>query len=384
MKSSLPDPDQATLERVAGLTPLIDAAIAHAGGVLPFDAFMELALYTPGLGYYAAAPAIFGAPGDFLTAPEAGTLFAACLARQLADLLPACGATLVEYGAGSGALAAALLASDLPIDHYHVIEPSAALRARQHERLAAVPGALVRTRWHAAPPHDGLAAVVVANEVLDALPVKRFVIEDGVARELGVARDGAGYAWRCVPGPALLPPALAALAATLPEGYTSEWCPRLGGWLAGLDGLLERGVALVVDYGYPRHDYYHPARVAGTLTCHFRHRVHDDALWLPGAQDLTASVDFTSLAEAALARGFAVAGYATQARFLLACGLPELLEARGGDTATRYREAQEAKLLLLPGEMGETCKVLALARGHAEPLRGFLVDDRARLAGYAP
>ena len=384
MGASLADPDPATLERVERLLLRIRAAIAEAGGVLAFDRYMALCLYESELGYYTGPQAIFGASGDFITAPESGDLFAECVARQCADLLET-DAAIIEYGAGSGRLAAALLASGCASGRYVIVEPSARLAARQRELIArAVPAALARVEWQREHAPAGVRGVVLANEVLDAMPVKRFVVRDGVPRELGVACDGAHLVMRELGrAEATWPAALEQACAGLPDGYVSECNPALPAWTRALRAALAAGVVLVSDYGYPRHEYLHPSRVAGTLKCHYRHHVHDDPLFLPGAQDVTAAVDFTALAEAAVAAGFTVAGYTTQAHFLLACGLETEL-ALAADSVQRYRLAQEAKRLLLPGEMGQTCKFMAFACGREiGALRGFAHDERHRLSGFS-
>lgn len=390
MQASLPDPDPATLERSARLSALIRARITAAGGALPFDDFMALALYAPELGYYADGRAIFGAAGDFLTAPESGSLFAQCVARQCAEVLAETGGDVVEYGAGSGRFAEVVLESLAALGalprRYVIVEPSAGLAARQRARLAAPAAALgVTLQWHAEHPPAGQHGVVFANEMLDAMPVKRFALRAGTPHELLVGIEDGRLCWVEAAQPmaaGLMPPELRAACAALPDGYVSEFNPALAHWLRGLAASFERGIALFCDYGYPAHEYLHPARSGGTLKCHYRHLVHGDALWHPGAQDITASVDFTALAEAATAAGFMLAGYASQTRFLLACGLHELLAGSTGDAVTQYALAQEAKRLLLPGEMGQTFKVMALARDCALPLRGFRDDERHRLSDF--
>ena len=383
---SLPDPDPRALERSRALAArLRDVIRASADGVIGFDAYMAMALYEPGLGYYASDAEIFGRGGDFVTAPEAGSLFAACLATQCADLLGADDA-LVEYGGGSGRLAVDLLGHLARLgrvpSRYLVIEPSASLSARQRARSAGLaPGSDTRFEWYAAHPPAGTHGVVIANEVLDAMPAQRFVVEDCRWREVVVGLDGEAFAWRsrAYDGPLLDH----ATAAGLPAGYLTEAHPGLGAWLRELRARLAHGVVLLVDYGYPRHEFLHPARVTGTLQCHYRHQVHDDPFVHPGLQDITASVDFTTVAELAFDAGFTVAGYTTQAQFLLCTGLEAALAAAADETA-RYRLAQEAKLLLLPGNMGQTFKFMALAVGDAPPLRGFRHDERHRLDGFVP
>ncbi len=391
MRTSLPDPDPATLERSERLVALLRTRIAAAGGVLPFDVFMQLALYTPGLGYYASGGALFGADGDFVTAPESGTLFARCMARQCAEILDKAGEEIVEYGAGSAGFAVALLTALAETGarprRYVIVEPSATLVLRQRERLVAAPETRgVTLEWYVDHPPARTRGVVLANEVLDAMAVKRFVVRGGLPCELGVTCDELGFRWveyTNVDFAATVPAALRLACAELPDGYISEFNPALVAWFSTLSARLERGVVLLSDYGYPAHEYLHPTRSSGTLKCHFRHLVHDDPLWHPGAQDITASVDFTAVADAALAAGFTLSGYASQAHFLLACGMQEALAHESGDAVSQYALAQQAKLLLLPGEMGQTFKFMALARAYTSPLRGFAMDESHRLSAFA-
>ncbi len=352
--------------------------------MIGFDTYMAMALYEPGLGYYTGGGAIFGRLGDFVTAPEAGSLFAACLARQCAEVLDR-DDSIIEYGAGSGRLACDLLgflheAGSLPAS-YCIVEPSASLRARQQAACAQLPAAL-RSRMHWCsdhPPHDS-RGVVLANEVLDAMPVMRCVVQAGAWQEMVVGLQGETLVWRTRPyaGTALEP----AWAAQLPEGYVTETNPMLAPWLTAMRARLSHALVLLVDYGYPRHEYLHPTRSGGTLKCHYQHSVHDDPFLQPGLTDITASVDFTAVAEQAFDAGFEILGYTTQAHFLIDCGLDGILAAAPGDATAHYRLAQEAKLLLMPGSMGQTFKIMALGVGEQPPLRGFRHDERHRLDGF--
>jgi SAM-dependent MidA family methyltransferase len=359
--------------------------IERAGGWLGFARYMQLALYEPGLGYYSAGARKFGAAGDFVTAPEVAPVFSRCLAVQCAEVLENLGGgDLLELGAGSGVMAAALLGelerrSALP-RRYLVLDVSADLRQRQQETLAAtVPHLLGRVEWLDRLP-DGLEGLVVANEVLDAQPVERFVWRNGVVNALGVAWTGGTPAWSEAPAPARLAEAVRRLeretGATWPDGYTSEINLDLADWLAAVAGALARGVMLLVDYGLPRREYYAPERSDGTLLCHFRHRFHDDPFARPGLQDITAWVDFTAVAEAAQAAGLDLAGYSTQAHFLIGNRLGEFVaNVADLDVVERVNLSRQAMLLTLPGEMGERFKAIALARGYDAPLRGFAVRD---------
>jgi SAM-dependent MidA family methyltransferase len=366
---------------------LIRTELAAAGGWLSFERFMELALYAPGLGYYSAGSWKLGSGGDFVTAPEVSELFGRCVAAQCAQVLRATGGEILELGAGTGALAAAILAAldaegVLP-ERYAILEVSGDLAARQRARLERLaPHLRARVAWLEQLPQKPLRGVVLANEVADALPVRRFGLRGGMVRELGVALSVSG-ALHTAEGPpdTALAEACAALFGTaprsLPEGYTSEVNLRIAPWIATLAGCLERGVVLLFDYGLPRSHYYHAQRVAGTLRCHFRQRAHDDPFINLGVQDITAWVDFTRVAEAATLAGLEVSGFATQAAFLLALGL-ERIVAAAPDAVSRARLAGEARRLVMPEEMGEAFKAMALARGYAAPLEGFTLQDLRR------
>ena len=384
--SSLTDLESAAPERSARLSALIETTINNSGErAIGFDEFMQMALYAPELGYYVADNPVFGSDGDFVTAPESGALFARCLAGQAAQVLRQSGGAILEYGAGSGQLAADLVPALLDetgqtIDAYHIIEPSPTLRTRQRTRLAAALEARgVAVYWHATPP-ENFCGLVIANEVLDALPARRYVVEQAQVRELAVTcRDGA-FAWTTRPQ-SDLPQALVETLCANGDGYITEVHHGIAEWLELLAAGLSQGVVLIADYGYPRHEYLHPSRAAGTLKAHYRHQVHDDPFYLPGLQDLTVSVDFTSLAERAEHAGFSVLGYAAMNRFLLGAGLERCMaDAMSGDAAADYSLAQEAKRLLLPGEMGQTFKVMALARGDMTAPSGFADDERYRLS----
>jgi SAM-dependent MidA family methyltransferase len=383
----LPPPDTLALKHSARLTEVIRAEMASAGGALPFDRFMELALYAPGLGYYVAGSHKLGAGGDFVTAPEVSSLFGRSLARQALQVLEAVGGgEILEFGAGSGRLARDLLEElgrlgRLP-DRYLILEPSAQLRQRQRDLLQAeLPDGLERVVWLDGLPHT-LRGLALANEVLDAMPVHRFRIRDGAARELAATwGDGAFTETEREPAAPLAEAVrtLVAQGVVLDEGYVSEVNLRATPWVHTVAACLEAGAVLLIDYGYPRREYYRPERSMGTLMCHYRHRAHADPYRLVGLQDITAFVDFSAVAQAGVAAGLDLAGYTTQANFLLGCGLEEILAASDPlDLARHMRLVQGAKRLLLPGEMGERFQVLALARGLGTPLRGFALHDLRR------
>jgi SAM-dependent MidA family methyltransferase len=366
----------------------IGERVCAAGGWIPFEEFMALALYAPGLGYYSAGSVKLGPGGDFVTAPEVSDLFSRCVARQCARVLGVGGGgEILELGAGTGRMAAVILESlaadgALPA-RYAILEVSADLAARQRERLGKLPREIAeRVVWLERLPDRPVNGVILANEVLDALPCRRFVVRAGAIRELGVALDAVSGGSALVERDALPDAALASaceallreLPAELPDGYTSEICLRVAPWMAGVAECLGRGVMLLFDYGLPRAHYYHPQRTAGTLRCHFKQRVHDDPYVNVGVQDITAWVDFTRVAEAAVESGLEVSGFATQAAFLLAMGMESLL-AEAAEPVAHARLAGEARRLLLPGEMGEAFKVMALTREWDIPLQGFALQD---------
>ncbi|HEY2037761.1 MAG TPA: SAM-dependent methyltransferase [Steroidobacteraceae bacterium] len=377
--------EEAAHSRAVGA--LIGEQIRAAGGWIPFARFMELALYAPGLGYYSAGSVKLGPGGDFVTAPEVSDLFSRCMARQCAQVLSGEG-EILELGAGTGRMAAVILqclAADgrLPA-RYAILEVSADLAERQRERLAQLPREIQdRVVWLDRLPEQPIDGLILANEVLDALPCRRFTLRDGVVRELGVAVEASSSGARAfvereaAPDPGLasaVAALLAELREPLPEGYTSEICLRVAPWVAGIAACLDRGLILLFDYGLPRAHYYHPQRTAGTLRCHFKQRVHDDPYVNIGVQDITAWVDFTRVAEAAVACGLDVRGFCTQAAFLLGTGVEHLVAESTG-TQEHARLAGEARRLLLPGEMGEAFKVIALARECDDPLDGFALQD---------
>jgi len=384
----LPAPDTDALAHSARLDALIRAQIAENGGAIPFSRYMELALYAPGLGYYSAGAAKFGESGDFITAPEIGPIFAACVAESVAPVFQQLGeqARFVELGGGTGAFAEValkrLMELDALPDRYCILEPSAELRHRQRERLRErlVPPLFELVEWLDGPFDDEWDGVLFANEVIDALPTPRFAIEAGEVYEEHVAIEAGELVRVLRPADGFLGNAVRHLERQLgrefEHGYRSEALPQLPYWVQAVSGGMRNGAMLFVDYGYSRGEFYLPERNDGTLRAYYRHRMHGEPLLWPGLQDLTASVDFTALAEAGVAAGFDFAGYCSQASFLLGNGLAGVLERieRIADEGERLKRTQEVKRLTLPSEMGERFQVMGFEKG-VEFGAAFLVGD---------
>jgi len=388
----LPAPAPEALAHSRRLLDHIRAEIAAAGGWISFARYMELALYAPGLGYYAAGAAKLGPAGDFVTAPELTPLFARALARTAAAVLEETGGDILELGAGSGCLARDLLGElarlERPPGRYYILEVSPDLRQRQRATLAAA-GLADRVEWLDALPHS-FTGLVLGNEVLDALPVhllhwsaagvlERGVVWEGSPSQPSTAGFGGGegeaFAWADRP----LPPAsLADLAAgfSVSGDYLSEVCPAATALVSSLAKRLDRGALLFLDYGFPRAEYYHPQRHMGTLRVHYRHHSLDDPFFLPGLADITAHVDFSAAAGAGTAAGLDLLGYASQAQFLLDAGLLDLMLEMEPMTPDYLRAASAVQKLVQPSEMGELFKALALGRGVAGELPGFRKGDR--------
>ncbi|MFZ5841897.1 MAG: class I SAM-dependent methyltransferase [Pseudomonadota bacterium] len=356
---------------------------------LPFSAFMADLLYAPGLGYYSAGATKLGAAGDFVTAPELSPLFSQCLARQCAEVLTAIGGgDLLEFGAGRGIMARDILLELAALDclpgQYFIVEVSADLRQRQQQTLAELPAELAgKVVWLEAFP-GAFNGVVLANEVLDAMPVTLFRRNGNTLTEMAVTlAENGDFRWTELPADAALQLWFAALPDAIkagwPDDYLSEYHPLQAGWLQSLGRMLQRGVVLLIDYGFPRHEFYHPDRSRGTLMCHYRHHAHPDPLLLPGLQDVTAHVDFTAVAEQAIDAGLDLLGYCHQAGFLQSLGVLELA-MRYSEEREQIAAAQALKRLLMPHEMGELFKVIALGKAVDLSLTGFALHDmRERL-----
>ena len=392
----LPVPDKAARERSEQLTAQIKQACDQQGGQMPFSEFMSRALYTPVLGYYSSGLQKFGQRGDFITAPEVSPLFALCLARQLVQVFEEFTVTgirqpaVLEFGAGSGVLALELLLAlekfgVLP-DKYYILELSADLQQRQQQLLQEKAGHLFeRVIWLSALPEQPINAVVIANEVLDAMPVECFAVDKTGIQSLVIRHEAKGLSPVYVAAGESCQQQLSLIAQrsefSFPEKYCSEYNPAVFSWLQALYDSLATAVVFLIDYGYHAREYYHPDRVNGTLMCYYQHRAHSNPLWYPGLQDITAFVDFTDVAYSAAEAGFSVSGYTTQAAFLLANGLAELhAEQVSDDVRTQVVLSQQIKTLTLPSEMGERFKVMALTRNYDGLLAGFeLQDFRNRL-----
>lgn len=375
---SLPEPSADALAASRALERLIREAIRENDDWIPFSRYMELALYARGLGYYAGGSAKLGKDGDFTTAPEITPLFGATLALFAAELLTGQPLRLLEFGAGTGKLAADLLHAlaqrGVAVASYQIVELSAELRARQQQALAGYP----QVQWLDAPP-PAFSGMIVANEVLDAMPVPLLVRRDGRWLERGVALEGERFVFADRECPQTLAAQIPD-AEELADGYVTEVHPQQSGFVRVLADMLKAGdggMAVLVDYGFPAHEYYLPQRAQGTLMCHYRHHAHGDPFYLPGLQDITAHVDFTEVARTALDAGLELSGYLSQAALLLAAGLPVLLQSESPEDVKRWLPmANAVQKLTSPAEMGELFKVLLLSHRLKLPTR-FLQQDRS-------
>ncbi|OGS83893.1 MAG: hypothetical protein A2061_05075 [Gallionellales bacterium GWA2_59_43] len=383
MPAHLPLPVPEAAQHSAQLTELIRSDIAAQGGWISFARYMELALYAPGLGYYTAGAHKFGEAGDFITAPELSPLFGRTVARQVAEIMAQSTPHVLELGAGSGKLAADMLAELERIDSlpesYSILEVSADLRERQQVLLRErLPHLFERVHWLDALPAT-FGGAMVANEVLDALPVHLVHWREGAPVERGVAVHDTGFCWqdRPIADPDLLQ---AAQRIEVPDGYVSEICLAQRGLIASLAQRLQQGALLFIDYGFGASEFYHPQRSSGTLMCHYRHHAHDDPFYLPGLQDITAHVNFTDAAECGIDAGLELLGYTTQAFFLLNCGIADFIAERDPENLRDYLPlSAQLQKLTSPAEMGELFKVVALGKEMANPLCGFARGDLSRM-----
>ena len=383
MSVTLPAPSPDALVHSAKLCELIRQDIAMQGGWIPFSRFMELALYAPGLGYYTAGAHKFGEGGDFITAPELSTLFGRTMARQLVEIMQASAPHILELGAGSGKLALDILTelerlNALP-ESYSILEVSADLRARQQTLInSELPHLANRVHWLDTLP-DNISGAVIGNEVLDALPVHLLHWTKDKIQEVGVSNKDHRFIWQDKP---LETPALLEVVKNIhvPNDYLSEVSLTARGLVASLCERMDKGALLFVDYGFGAGEYYHPQRSRGTLMCHYRHHANDDPFYLPGLQDITAHVDFSAVAEAAIDNGAHFLGYTSQAHFLLNNGMAEFLGEVSPNDAKAYAPlSAQLQKLTSPAEMGELFKVIALGMELDQPLAGFLRGDLSRL-----
>jgi len=386
ISNRLPIPDPTMLAHSEKLVQFIRDEMAQANGQITFARFMELALYAPGLGYYSAGLHKFGKEGDFVTAPEITPLFARCLAVQCQQVLTALGGgDILEFGAGTGVMAADLLLelekhNCLPA-RYLILEVSAELRQRQQQLLQKrIPHLFNRIVWLDHLPYEPIKGIILANEVLDAMPVHKFRIHAGEMQEYYVKWGSNSFVWQLNQAGSVLAEQIQRLDIKA-EYYDSEINLQIPAWMKSVGKCLDQGMVLIIDYGFPQHEYYHLDRNMGTLMCHYRQRAHIDPLILVGLQDITAHVDFTLVAESAAAENFQVAGFNSQAAFLLGCGLLKLIEDDSNDIYEQMDVSRQVHLLTAPSEMGELFKTIALTKElkSLNPVGFSLIDQRGRL-----
>ncbi|MFQ5936573.1 MAG: class I SAM-dependent methyltransferase [Acidiferrobacterales bacterium] len=379
--AKLPIPSAQEQAHSEALVRVIRDEIEANDGSIDFARYMELALYAPSLGYYRGGAQKFGETGDFVTAPELSPVFARCLARQCQQILVHLGqGDLIDVGAGSGALAVTLLREletlDALPERYCILELSVDLQERQRHLIAhALPHLRERVHWLQSMPAEPVSGVIIGNELLDAMPVHRFRVGEQGIEQLHIEWSDDRFGW-CTRRPEdAVRERVHALALSPP--YESEINLQAQAWVHSIAERLHAGVLLLIDYGFPRAEFYHPQRTTGTLMCHYRHRYHDNPLILAGLQDITAHVDFTAIAEAGGDTGLSALGYTSQAAFLLANGLEEFARAADPDALPEYVDlARTINTLTSPAEMGELYKVIALGRGIDIPLQGFSLHDR--------
>ena len=383
---SLPEPDADALNHSQKLLARIKQEISAQGGAISFRRYMEMALYEPGLGYYVAGTHKIGEQGDFITAPEISPLFSRCIANQCAEVLGNNKGDILELGAGSGTMACDILLElekqrQLP-DHYFILDLSPDLKQRQYQTLEKqAPQLLEKVTWLTSLPDD-FNGIIIGNEVLDAMPVDVFTQQNEQVFEHHVILENDKLLEQLRPASEDLHQQVMSL--NIPHDatpYTSEINPNLQGWFESISACLESGVLLLVDYGYPHSEYYLPERNKGTLICHYQHLVNEAPLHYPGLQDITASVDFTAVAEAADKTGMNVAGFTSQAAFLSNAGLEQhFMQALDANPDDQYKLAQQVRTLSLPSEMGERFKFITLSKNYDIPLQGFSeLDQRYRL-----
>ena len=379
---TLPPPSKEALTHSERLIERLRQEVATHDGWISFARYMELTLYAPGLGYYTAGAHKFGEAGDFITAPELSPLFGRTLAKQTAEIMTRTSPHILELGAGSGKLATDMLAEleqldNLP-DSYTILEVSADLRARQQTLIQErIPHLMNRIDWLDTLPNkfDG---AIIANEVLDALPVHLVHWRGSKLTERGVAISGNNFIWqeRPISDAALLE---VTQKIQVPDDYVSEICLAACGLINSIAQRLGQGAMLFIDYGFGAREFYHPQRNNGTLMCHYRHHAHDDPFYLPGLQDITSHVNFTDIAECGIDAGLELLGYTSQAFFLINCGISTLMEDISPENLREYLPlSAQLQKLTSPAEMGELFKVIAFGKNMAEPLCGFVQGDMTR------
>lgn len=387
----LPVPEIDAVKHSQKVCKTIKQELSEQEGKISFRRFMEIALYEPGLGYYSSGTFKIGEHGDFITAPEISTVYSNCIARQCQQILNELDkGHILELGPGTGRMACDILRElekqeSLP-EKYLLLETSADLRERQQKYINQhIPHLEKIIYWLEELPANAFNGIILANEVIDAIPVHRFVFSGNILKELKVGFENNRFVW--VESPFneetfhLVHRELEPFFDTWPQGYSSEINIDLPSFINSFSDCIRQGVIIIADYGYPRQDYYHPQRINGTLLCHYRHRAHNDPFFYPGLQDITTSVNFTSLAEAAVNAGLDVCGYTTQAHFLMSCGLEEVIkQMEDGNLSDKAMLSSQIRQLTMPGEMGERFKFIALSKNMNMPLLGFqFVDLRAKL-----
>ena len=378
----LPTPPEADLRKVEPLLDFIATEMANNGGRLSFERFMEIALYTPALGYYTSANNIFGGEGDFITAPELTPLFSRCIARQICQAMAEIDSAIsvLEFGAGAGTMAIDILKELQVLDslpsNYYIVEISPLLQQRQREKIVEqLPHLLDRVSWVKEVP-DEFVGIIVGNEILDAIPPQRIRFNpDGNHQELYVELKDNRFCW--VAGEITDSRIFENYRENFIVPYETEVNLEAMDWIAGIAHKLKQGVILLIDYGYEEKEFYRPERHKGTLMCHYKHLAHENALIHVGLQDITSHVNFTQIAEAAFGNGLSVLGFTNQTYFLISCGLESLLTNIDINNTKQFlKETQPVKQLILPDEMGELFKVIAFGKNFSQPLLGFSMNNQ--------
>ena len=378
---NLPVLSDSQRNRSNAVKKLVVSSIQNSkNGVIGFDEFMEIVLYTENLGYYDAGDKIFGKDGDFLTAPSSGQLFGECVANELGPVLDSLDCNILEFGAGGGDLAKSVCSAlgefhDFHSYSYHIIEPNESLWVNQKTATKDLSGGFF---WHKSLPRDLSKGVLIANEVLDAMPATRYLVDNGTVQELGVALSGQELVWK--EKSTDVPEQIKRVLKGYEDGYRTEMIHGLEPWLNSIFSSVEELVFFIIDYGYPGSEFFREDRLDGTLRCYFKHTVLNDPFRLLGLQDITTSVNFSTVANIAAGIGFDILGFTTQERFLVNNKIEEIfVRSNSDDTVENYLLAQEAKRLLLPTEMGQYIKVMALGKNFSGHLRGFVNDESGRL-----